>query len=66
MLWISLSAALVLQMLAMHWGPASRLFGTTGMQAADWLVAAGVASSILLLDEARKLALRAWAPAPPP
>ena len=70
MLWLSLGAALSLQMLATHWGPASRLFGTTGMEWADWGVAAGVASSILLLEEARKLGLRGWrrlraAPVPP-
>ncbi len=60
MLWVSLGGALLLQMLATQWGPASRLFGTTGMAWADWGVAAGVASSILLLEEGRKLALRCW------
>ncbi len=60
MLWLSLGAALLLQMLATHWGPATRLFGTTGMAWADWSIAVGVASSILLLEEARKLGLRGW------
>jgi Ca2+-transporting ATPase len=60
MLWASLGVALLLHMLATHWGPASRLFGTTGMAWADWGVAAGVASSILLLEEGRKLGLRGW------
>lgn len=60
MLWVSLGAALLLQMLATHWGPATRLFGTTGMAWADWGVAAGVASSVLLLEEARKLGLSRW------
>ncbi len=60
MLWLSLGAALALQMLATHWPPASSLFGTTGMAWADWGVAAGVASSVLLLEEARKLAARIW------
>ena len=60
MLWLSLGTALLLQMLATHWGPATRLFGTTGMAWADWVIAAGVASSILLLEEARKLGLRRW------
>jgi P-type Ca2+ transporter type 2C len=60
MLWVSLGAALLLQMLATHWTPASRLFGTTGMAWADWGVAAGVASSVLLLEEARKLVMRGW------
>ena len=44
MLWLSLGAALLLQMLATHWGPATRLFGTTGVAWADWGVAAGVAA----------------------
>ena len=60
MLWLSLGAALLLQMVATHWPPASSLFGTTGMAWADWGLAAAVASSVLLLEEARKLALRAW------
>ena len=60
MLWVSLGAALLLQMLATHWPPASRLFATTGMAWADWGVAAGVASMVLLLEEARKLGLRSF------
>ena len=60
MLWLSLGAALSLQVLATHWEPASRVFGTTGMAWADWGLAAGVASSVLLLEEGRKLGLRIW------
>ena len=58
MLWISLSGALLLQAVATHWPPASRLFGTTGMAWADWGIAASVASSVLVLEEARKVAFR--------
>ena len=53
------SVALLLQLLATQWGPATRVFGTIGMALADWAIAAGVASSVLLLEEARKLGLRA-------
>jgi P-type Ca2+ transporter type 2C len=60
MLWASLGAALLLQVVATHWPPASSLFGTTGMAWADWGIAAGVASSVLLLEEARKLGMRGW------
>ena len=60
MLWISLGATLALQVLATHWPPASSLFGTTGMAWADWGIAAGVASSVLLLEEGRKLGFRIW------
>ena len=35
MLWLSLGVALLLQLLATKWGPATRLFGTTGMAWAD-------------------------------
>jgi P-type Ca2+ transporter type 2C len=56
MLWVSLGATLGLQMLASHWPPASSLLGTTGMAWADWGMAVGVASSVLLLEESRKLA----------
>ncbi len=60
MLWISLGGALLLQVLATHWPPASRLFGTTGMAWSDWSIAAGVASSVLVLEESRKLVFRSW------
>jgi P-type Ca2+ transporter type 2C len=58
MLWLSLAGTLALQAVAVHWPPASQLFGTTGMQPSDWLLAVAVASSVLLLDEARKLLVR--------
>lgn len=58
MLWISLAATVVLQILAVHWRPASQLFGTAAMDLADWGVAIGVAASILVLEELRKLGWR--------
>ena len=60
MLWLSLAATLLLQAVAVHWPPASRLFGTTGMVWTDWGVAIAVASSVLLLEEARKLGVQLW------
>jgi len=59
MLWLSLVGTLVMQAVAVHWLPASRIFSTTGMAWVDWGVAIGVAASVLLLEEARKLGLRA-------
>ena len=59
MLWVSLVGTLALQVVAVHWAPASRFFNTTGMAWADWNVAIGVASTVLLLEETRKLAGRA-------
>jgi Ca2+-transporting ATPase len=55
-LWLSLAAVLALQVLVVHWAPAQAIFQTTDLAAGDWALAAIVASSVLLLDEARKLA----------
>jgi Ca2+-transporting ATPase len=57
-LWLSLGAVLALQALVVHWRPAQAVFGTTDLLPADWVLAALVASSVLMLDEARKLAVR--------
>jgi Ca2+-transporting ATPase len=55
-LWLALGAVLALQILVVHWPTAQAIFGTTHLQPLDWLKAALVASSVLLLDEARKAA----------
>lgn len=60
MLWLSLVATLALQAIAVHWMPASQLFGTTGMSWPDWGIAVGVASTVLLFEETRKLVARAF------
>ena len=60
-LWLSLLAVLALQVLVVHWAPAQVVFRTTDLAAADWLLAAAVASSVLLLDEARKLGTKMFA-----
>lgn len=57
-LWLSLGAVLALQVLVVHWGPAQGIFRTTDLLLADWGLATLVASSVLLLDECRKLATR--------
>ncbi len=57
-LWLALFGVLAMQVVVVHWAPAQAIFGTTALSLADWLQAALVASSVLLLDEARKLALR--------
>jgi Ca2+-transporting ATPase len=44
--------------MAVHWQPAQAIFGTTDLLPGDWLLAAVAASSVLLLDEARKLLLK--------
>ena len=56
-LWLALAGVLALQVMAVHWPPAQALFGTVDLRLSDWLLATAVASSVLLLDEARK---RLW------
>ncbi len=57
-LWVSLVAVVALQVLVVNWGPAQAIFRTTDLALADWGLAVLVASSVLLLDECRKLATR--------
>ncbi|QOZ06697.1 HAD-IC family P-type ATPase [Bradyrhizobium sp. CCBAU 51765] len=55
MLWVSLCGVLGLQIIVVNWEPAQKLFNVTNLSLFDWLLAACVASSVLLLEEARKL-----------
>ena len=54
-LWLALGAVLGMQMLAVHWAPAQSIFDTVDLKSNDWLLAIAVASSVLFLDEGRKL-----------
>jgi Ca2+-transporting ATPase len=53
-LWAALAAVLSLQVLATRWGPARQVFHTAALSAADWALAAALASSILWTEEVRK------------
>jgi Ca2+-transporting ATPase len=57
-LWLALTAVVVLQVVAVHWAPAQAIFDTVDLSAFEWGVAAAVASSTLLLEEARKVLFR--------
>ncbi len=57
-LWLALTGVLVMQVVAVHWTPAQDIFGTTDLALDDWFRAALAASSVLFLDEARKLLQR--------
>jgi Ca2+-transporting ATPase len=59
-LWLALAGVLTLQGVAVHWGPAQAIFHTVALSATDWLLAGAVASSVLVLDETRKLVSRLW------
>lgn len=57
-LWLALGAVLGLQVLAVHLGPVQRIFGTTSFTAGDWLLCIAVASTVLWIEELRKLIVR--------
>jgi len=57
-LWVALIAVVVLQVLAVQWEPAQGIFDVETLTLADWLKATLVASSVLVLEEVRKLVLR--------
>jgi Ca2+-transporting ATPase len=57
-LWLALTGVVVMQVVVVHWKPAQDIFNTVSLSAEDWLKATLVASSILLLEELRKLLRR--------
>lgn len=58
MLWLALAGVMLLQAMVVHWPVAQPIFHTTDLTATDWLIAGGVASSVLVLEETRKLLIR--------
>ena len=61
-LWVALIGVVVLQVLAVQWTPAHVVFDVESLTADDWLLATLVASSVLILEELRKLARRLLSP----
>lgn len=57
-LWSALGVVIALQMGVTHWGPMQRLFDTTSISIAQWGLCVAVASSIIFLEELRKLIIR--------
>ena len=55
MLWAALCGVIALQIIAVEWPPAQSVFGTQPLNLADWALAVVVASSVLILEECRKL-----------
>ena len=55
-LWASLGGIVVLQLVAVQWPAAHSVFATQSLSLANWGMAFAVAASVLLLEEARKLA----------
>jgi len=58
-LWFALVGVVSLQVAAVHWPLAQSVFTTTALSLGDWLLAASVAASILLIEEGRKLVFAA-------
>ena len=54
-LCLSISLVVLLQIVVIHWLPAQILFHTTALSMSDWLMALAVASSIVVLEELRKV-----------
>ena len=56
-LWLALISVVLLQVLVVHWGPAQIIFDTVDLSLNDWIWSLAIASSVLFLEEGRKLLL---------
>jgi len=59
-LWLAIFGVILLQILVIHWPPAQRIFHTTALAPTDWLMAVGVAGSVLAIEELRKFLWLVW------
>jgi len=59
-LWFALIGVVGLQVVVVHWGPAQAIFSTVDLNLHDWGLATLTAASVLVLEEARKLAARCF------
>jgi len=57
-LWVSLALVAALQVAVVHVGWFQNLFDTTSLTVSQWAVCLAVASSVLWVDEVRKMAVR--------
>ncbi len=53
-LWLALVTVVILQVIAVQWAPIKGLFDIQRLSITDWLLAAAIASSVLLIEELRK------------
>ena len=66
-LWLTVALVIGLQVAVVTWAPLRGLFDTVPLALEEWAMAAAVASTLVLLDELRKLAgrgLSRWVPHP--
>jgi Ca2+-transporting ATPase len=57
-LWAALTVVVGLQVLAVHVDPVQEVFGTADLTARDWLQVVAVASTVVWVEELRKLVTR--------
>jgi Ca2+-transporting ATPase len=57
-LWLAVLVVAVLQVLANSWAPLQSVFDTTQLSLSQWLACLAVASSVLVVEEIRKLGAR--------
>ena len=55
---MALASVLFLQVLVVHWAPLQAIFDTVALSRNDWMWSLLIASSVLVLEEARKLGAR--------
>ncbi|MGZ8222185.1 MAG: HAD-IC family P-type ATPase, partial [Methylobacter sp.] len=60
-LWLAIFGVILLQILVIHWPLAQLIFHTTALTQLDWLMAVGVAATVLIFEEVRKLLRLVWA-----
>jgi Ca2+-transporting ATPase len=57
-LWLTLAVVVMLQVAVVYWPPLQRLFGAVALGVDDWAICLGIAATVLVAEELRKLAVR--------
>lgn len=57
-LWTSIFGVIILQVIIVQWSVAETVFRTYPLNLTDWIMATAIASSVLILEESRKLLMK--------
>jgi len=57
-LWLAIGGVALLQIAATGWGPLQSVFDTTALQLDQWLVCLATATTVVVVEEIRKLVIR--------
>jgi P-type Ca2+ transporter type 2C len=57
-LWATLAIVVMLQVAVVYWPPLQRLFGAAPLGFVDWAICLGIAATVLVAEEIRKLTVR--------